>query len=50
MCFRIVERYAVCGCVYHVHGIDACSAYGRHAVQDRVVYVGYACSRHSNSR
>jgi len=47
MCLRVVERYAVCGCIYHVHGIDACSAYGRHSVADRIVHVGYACPTHS---
>jgi hypothetical protein len=47
MCIRIVEKYAVCGCIYHVHGVDACPAYGRHEVADRVVQVGYACPRHA---
>ncbi|KAL0631673.1 hypothetical protein Q9L58_009465 [Maublancomyces gigas] len=38
MCMRVVERYAVCKCVYFTHGIDQCSAYGRrgHLVQDKL--------------
>lgn len=47
MCIRIIEQYAVCGCVYHVHAVDACAAYGQHGVADKVVAVGYACSQHS---
>ncbi|KAL7269360.1 hypothetical protein RUND412_007984 [Rhizina undulata] len=39
MCMRVVERFAVCKCIYYVHGVDQCSAYGRrgHEVQDKVV-------------
>ncbi|KAH8154974.1 uncharacterized protein LAJ45_01507 [Morchella importuna] len=29
MCMRVVERYAVCKCVYFTHGVDQCGAYGR---------------------
>jgi len=47
MCIRVIERYAICGCKYHVHSIDACAAYGQHAISDKVVYVGYACPQHS---
>lgn len=52
MCMRVVERYAVCKCVYFTHGIDQCSAYGRrgHLVQDKVVLVGHTCPSHSNMR
>lgn len=46
MCIRVVERYAACHCIYHIHGVDACSSYGRHPVTDRVIYVGYSCPRH----
>ncbi|KAI5781942.1 hypothetical protein EDC01DRAFT_235021 [Geopyxis carbonaria] len=49
MCIRVVERYAVCKCVYYVHGVDQCSAYGRrgHEVEDRTVLVGHTCPQHS---
>jgi hypothetical protein len=46
MCMRVIEKYAVCGCIYHVHGVDACAAYGQHGVSDKVVQVGYACPTH----
>ncbi len=51
MCIRVVERYAVCRCVYYSHAIDACPAYGRrdHAVRTKEVLVGYTCSRHSTT-
>lgn len=50
MCMRVVERYSVCKCVYFIHGIDQCSAYGRrsHEVEDRVVLVGHTCPDHSS--
>lgn len=47
MCIRVIEKYAVCGCIYHIHGVDACAAYGQHAVEDKEVLVGYACAVHS---
>ncbi|OOQ87368.1 hypothetical protein PEBR_17202 [Penicillium brasilianum] len=49
MCYKVVERYSVCKCVYFQHSIDPCSAYGQrgHSVQEKTVLVGYACSRHS---
>jgi hypothetical protein len=47
MCIRVIEKYAVCGCIYHIHGVDACAAYGQHAVSDKVVAVGYACPKHA---
>ncbi|KAJ5895593.1 hypothetical protein N7495_007284 [Penicillium taxi] len=49
MCFKVVERFSVCKCVYFEHSVDPCSAYGQrgHAVQEKTVLVGYACSIHS---
>jgi len=49
MCYKVVERYSVCKCVYFQHSIDPCSAYGQrgHSVQEKTVLVGYACPRHS---
>lgn len=49
MCIRVVERYAVCGCVYFVHGVDQCGAYGRrgHGIEDRIVPVGHTCPLHA---
>lgn len=49
MCYKVVERYSVCKCVYFQHSIDPCSAYGQrgHGVQEKTVLVGYACARHS---
>ncbi|KAF2087520.1 hypothetical protein K490DRAFT_41321 [Saccharata proteae CBS 121410] len=50
MCIRIVERYAICGCIYHIHSVDACAFYGRHQIVDRLVRVGYTCTRHCSGR
>ncbi|KAH6412819.1 hypothetical protein HBI14_137000 [Parastagonospora nodorum] len=52
MCYQVVERYSVCRCLYHQHSIDPCSVYGQrgHAVQEKTVLVGYACSMHSSHR
>ncbi|KAG0127823.1 hypothetical protein HOY82DRAFT_490008 [Tuber indicum] len=49
MCIRITERFAVCNCIYFVHGIDQCQSVGRqgHSVQEKTVLVGYACESHS---
>ena len=52
MCIRITERYSVCKCIYHVHGIDPCQSVGhhhRHKVQDRIVLVGSVCSQHASA-
>ncbi|KAF8460928.1 hypothetical protein BDZ91DRAFT_410212 [Kalaharituber pfeilii] len=51
MCLRIVERYAVCKCVYFVHGVDQCNSYGMrgHIVTDKIVLVGHSCRDHSYS-
>ncbi|PHH74899.1 hypothetical protein CDD80_2759 [Ophiocordyceps camponoti-rufipedis] len=48
MCLQIVELYAACHCLYYQHAVDRCPSYGRHGVEKRTVYVGYACSRHSS--
>ncbi|KAE9365059.1 hypothetical protein N431DRAFT_312814, partial [Stipitochalara longipes BDJ] len=49
MCFRVVERYSVCRCLYYRHNVDMCAEYGEngHPIQERTVLVGYACERHS---
>ncbi|CAG8310412.1 unnamed protein product [Penicillium salamii] len=51
MCYKVVERYSVCKCLYFEHSIDPCQAYGQrgHTVQEKTVLVGYACDRHSRS-
>ncbi|KAH7059073.1 hypothetical protein B0J12DRAFT_566867 [Macrophomina phaseolina] len=49
MCIRIVEKYAVCGCIYHVHAVDACASVGRHPVVDKVIHVGYTCATHAKT-
>ena len=48
MCIKIVERYAVCKCVYHEHNVDPCKLVGWHAADERTVLVGYACPDHNN--
>lgn len=50
MCIKVVERYAVCRCIYYTHSIDPCPAYGRHDVKVKEVLVGYTCTRHSATR
>lgn len=52
MCIKIVERYAVCRCIYYSHAVDACPAYGRrgHSIKTQEVLVGYTCSRHTVNR
>lgn len=49
-CWRIVERYSVCRCIYYQHAIDMCPRYGQygHNVEEKTVLVGYACSAHSS--
>ncbi|KAI9807733.1 MAG: hypothetical protein M1826_004477 [Phylliscum demangeonii] len=49
MCYRLTERYSVCGCLYHRHSVDACTSFGQrgHGVQEKTILVGYACTRHS---
>jgi hypothetical protein len=51
MCLQVVERYAVCHCVYVVHEVDACPMYGQlgHNVTIRTIYVGYLCPDHTSS-
>ena len=49
MCIQVVERYAVCRCLYYKHEVDAsstCKSRG-HKVQTREVSVGYSCATHS---
>ncbi|KAJ5481056.1 hypothetical protein N7539_006950 [Penicillium diatomitis] len=50
MCYKVVERYSVCKCIYFQHSIDPCTAYGQrgHSIQEKTVLVGYVCSRHSS--
>jgi hypothetical protein len=52
MCFKVVERFSVCGCLYFQHAVDPCEAYGQrgHAVQEKVVLVGYTCEKHTARR
>ncbi|KAJ5457527.1 hypothetical protein N7475_008915 [Penicillium sp. IBT 31633x] len=49
MCYKVVERYSVCKCLYFEHSVDPCSAYGQrdHEVQEKTVLVGYTCDKHS---
>ena len=49
MCIRLVERYAVCRCVYHTHSVEPCPNYGRkgHGVTTKETLVGYSCAQHS---
>ncbi|POR34644.1 Uncharacterized protein TPAR_05165 [Tolypocladium paradoxum] len=50
MCYQLVELYSACRCLYYQHAIDRCASYGRpgHGIQQRTIYVGYACSAHSS--
>ena len=50
MCYKVIERYAVCKCLYFEHAVDPCERYGHHEVEEKTVLVGYVCSRHSMSR
>jgi len=49
MCIQVIERYAVCRCIYYIHEVDRCALYGQrgHEVSERVVDVGYTCPDHS---
>ena len=49
MCYRLVERFSVCGCVYYKHAVDRCAAYNQsgHMIQEKIIPVGYACADHS---
>ncbi|KAJ5061431.1 hypothetical protein J3E74DRAFT_214015 [Bipolaris maydis] len=46
MCIRVVEKFPVCGCTYHVHSVDRCASYGRHPVVDKIIWVGASCQNH----
>ena len=52
MCIQLVEKYAACGCVYHIHAVDPCARANQrgHMVTKKEQLVGYACSRHSVGR
>jgi len=52
MCIQVVERYSVCRCLYYRHSIDPCPARATrgHCIQEKTVYVGYACSQHGRGR
>ncbi|OBT70236.1 hypothetical protein VE03_00054 [Pseudogymnoascus sp. 23342-1-I1] len=43
MCYRLVERYSVCRCIYYKHNVDMCAAANQqgHAVQEKTILVGY---------
>ncbi|PWY77097.1 hypothetical protein BO70DRAFT_430612 [Aspergillus heteromorphus CBS 117.55] len=45
----LVERFSACRCLYFQHAVDPCEAYRQrgHTVQEKIVLVGYTCSRHS---
>ncbi|KAF1915436.1 hypothetical protein BDU57DRAFT_452069 [Ampelomyces quisqualis] len=47
MCLRIIEKFPACGCIYHTHAVDRCPYYGRHQVEDKVVWVGMTCPQHT---
>jgi hypothetical protein len=49
MCFQLIERYAVCGCIYYQHAVDQCPRANQrgHTIEKREVSVGYACAKHS---
>ncbi|KAI0847673.1 hypothetical protein F5Y00DRAFT_240792, partial [Daldinia vernicosa] len=48
MCYQLVERYSACHCIYYLHAIDKCLAYGQpgHHITKRTILVGYACHEH----
>ncbi|KAF7509457.1 hypothetical protein GJ744_008020 [Endocarpon pusillum] len=52
MCYQVIERYAVCRCLYYRHAIDPCQSYGQrhHHAHEKTVLTGYACPRHSTRR
>ncbi|KAF1347724.1 hypothetical protein BDV97DRAFT_299370 [Delphinella strobiligena] len=52
MCIRIVERYAACRCEYYIHNVQPCASHGvsGHVVQERTVYVGQNCPKHTRRR
>ncbi|KAF2218875.1 hypothetical protein BDZ85DRAFT_207240 [Elsinoe ampelina] len=52
MCIRITERYAHCRCIYYQHAVQPCrNPYGRgHRIEERTMWVGYACAAHSRRR
>ena len=51
MCRQVIERYAQCRCVYHVHAVDDCPAANRrdHRIQRKEILVGTSCSKHKSN-
>ncbi|KAL2070045.1 hypothetical protein VTL71DRAFT_14725 [Oculimacula yallundae] len=49
MCYRVVERFNICGCHYYTHDVDMCAACDvkGHGIQEKTVLVGYACDKHT---
>jgi len=47
MCYQVRELYSACKCLYYEHAVDRCASYGRHGIERKIVYVGYACSIHT---
>ena len=52
MCYKVVERFSVCKCLYYEHAVDPCERYGQygHSAEEKTVLVGYACEKHSYRR
>lgn len=52
MCYQIIERYAVCRCLYHRHSVDPCQRYGQqgHGTTEKTVLVGFTCPDHAAKR
>lgn len=50
MCFQLIERYGVCGCLYYNHAVDCCPRYGapEHGIVRRTILVGTTCIQHSS--
>ena len=48
MCIQLVEKYATCRCIYHVHAVDKCalSPHQGHLVIKREILVGTSCPSH----
>lgn len=52
MCFQLIELYSACHCLYYQRAVDRCASYGRpgHNVEQRAIYVGYACASHADRK
>ena len=46
---QVKEVYAVCGCLYYLHGVDQCGLHGHigHKPEAKEVKVGYNYPTHS---